>query len=154
MGNRLFLDSCSRFGSLNCDLHSCWRNEVSTLHISASDSYLIAWFAHHTCVGLTRLGAGIYYSNVSHTSDSMFKTVFYDKNWLFFCGWMFLFCIIVIVVVSLLTEAPSPEKIQGLVIGTETKEQRAASRASWNHWDVIHSVIILGITVAFYIYFW
>lgn len=84
----------------------------------------------------------------------MFKSVFYDTNWLFFCGWMFLFCLAVIIVVSLVTQAPSAQKIQGLVLGTETAEQRAASRASWNHWDVIHSVIILGITVAFYIYFW
>ena len=105
-------------------------------------------------IGLTRLSAGVYYSNVATASDSIFKTVFYDTNWLFFCGWMFLFCLAVIVVVSLFTEAPSPQKIQGLVFGTETAEQRAASRASWNHWDVIHSVIILGITAAFYIYFW
>ena len=105
-------------------------------------------------IGITRLGSNIYYSNNPLAADSMFKSVFYDTNWLFFCGWMFLFCLAVIIVVSLVTQAPSAQKIQGLVLGTETAEQRAASRASWNHWDVIHSVIILGITVAFYIYFW
>jgi SSS family solute:Na+ symporter len=67
---------------------------------------------------------------------------------------MFLFCVLVIVLVSLFTEAPSHEKIQGLVFGTATPEQKAETRASWNHWDIIHTVIILGITVAFYIYFW
>ena len=71
-------------------------------------------------------------------------------NWLFFCGWMFLFCIIVVIVVSLATEAPTAEKIQGLVFGTATKEQKAATRASWDHWDIIHTVIILAITGAFY----
>ena len=75
-------------------------------------------------------------------------------NWLFFCGWMFLFCIILTIVVSLCTKAPEAGKIQGLVFGTATPEERAATRASWNHWDVIHSVIILGITAAFYWYFW
>lgn len=105
-------------------------------------------------IGLTRLGSNIYYSNNPLGGDSAFKSVFYDTNWLFFCGWMFLFCIAVIIAVSLATKAPSAQKIQGLVFGTETAEQRAESRASWNHWDVIHSVIILGITVAFYIYFW
>ena len=55
---------------------------------------------------------------------------------------------------SLCTKAPSPEKIQGLVFGTATEEQKAETRASWNYWDIIHTVIILGITVAFYIYFW
>ena len=53
-----------------------------------------------------------------------------------------------------MTEAPSAEKIQGLVFGTSTSEQKAATRASWNHWDIIHTVIILAITAAFYWYFW
>ncbi len=105
-------------------------------------------------IGITRLGAKVYYSNATEVSDNLFKALFYDMNWLFFCGWMLLVCIVVIVLVSLCTPAPAPEKIQGLVFGTSTPEQRAATRASWNHWDVIHTVIILGITVAFYGYFW
>ncbi|MDH6306129.1 SSS family solute:Na+ symporter [Parabacteroides sp. PF5-5] len=105
-------------------------------------------------IGLVRLGANVYYSNVTDAADSLFKTVFYDTNWLFFCGWMFLACILVVVLVSLFTKAPSAEKIQGLVFGTATPEQRAATRASWNHWDVIHSIIIIGITLSFYLYFW
>lgn len=105
-------------------------------------------------IGLTRLGANVFYSNAVDPSQNLFKAVFYDVNWLFFCGWMFLFCIIVVIVVSLFTKAPSAEKIQGLVFGTATAEQRAETRASWNHWDIIHTIIILGITVAFYIYFW
>jgi SSS family solute:Na+ symporter len=105
-------------------------------------------------IGLTRLGAKIYYSNVGEVSDNIFKYLFFDLNWLFFCGWMFLFCIIVVIVVSLFTKAPSNEQIQGLVFGTSTPEQRLATRQSWNKWDVIHSIIILGITAAFYIYFW
>jgi SSS family solute:Na+ symporter len=105
-------------------------------------------------IGLTRLGAKIYYSNAGEVSDNLFKYLFFDLNWLFFCGWMFLFCIIVVIVVSLFTKAPSNEQIQGLVFGTSTPEQRLATRQSWNKWDVIHSIIILGITAAFYIYFW
>ncbi|MCD8235635.1 MAG: sodium:solute symporter [Prevotellaceae bacterium] len=104
-------------------------------------------------IGLTRLGAKIYYSN-TEAADSVFKYIFYDLNWLFFCGWMLLVCCVIVVIVSLLTPAPSAEKIQGLVFGTSTPEQRAATRASWNKWDVIHSIIILGLTAAFYIYFW
>lgn len=75
-------------------------------------------------IGLTRLGAKVYYSNAGEVADSTFKYLFYDMNWLFFCGWMFLFCIIVVIVVSLATEAPTAEKIQGLVFGTATKEQK------------------------------
>lgn len=108
-------------------------------------------------IGLTRLGAKVYYSNAGvepGVDGSLFQYVFYDCNWLFFCGWMLVFCLAVGVIVSLFTKAPEPEKIQGLVFGTSTPEQIAATRASWNKWDVVHSMIILGITVAFYIYFW
>ena len=105
-------------------------------------------------IGMTRLGAKVYYSNVTNAADSWFKAIFYDFNWLFFCGAMLVVCCLVVILVSLVTEAPDENKIQGLVFGTSTPEQIAATRASWNHWDVIHTVIILGITVAFYIYFW
>ncbi|MBP5479163.1 MAG: sodium:solute symporter [Bacteroidaceae bacterium] len=105
-------------------------------------------------IGLTRLGAKVYYSNVADASDNLFKYLFYDLNWLFFCGWMLLFCCVVVVVVSLCTKAPDPEKIKGLVFGTSTPEQIEATRQSWNKWDIIHTCIILGLTVAFYWYFW
>ena len=105
-------------------------------------------------IGLTRLGAKVYFTNVPDATQTWFKSVFYDFNWLFFSGCMLIFCLLVVIVVSLCTEKPDEKKIQGLVFGTATPEQKAASRASWNKWDVIHSCIILGITVAFYIYFW
>ena len=105
-------------------------------------------------IGLTRLGAKVYYSNATDAADSWFKAVFYDFNWLFFCGVMLVVCCLVVIVVSLLTEAPDQQKIQGLVFGTSTPEQIAATRASWNKWDVFHTIVILGFTVAFYIYFW
>jgi SSS family solute:Na+ symporter len=105
-------------------------------------------------IGLTRLGAKVYYSNTADAGTSLFKYLFYDLNWLFFCGWMFLFCMLVVIVVSFLTSPPSAAKIQGLVFGTATLEQRQTTRESWNKRDIIHTCIILGITAAFYIYFW
>ena len=108
-------------------------------------------------IGCTRLGAKIYYSNAPELPEgdhSWFQYIFYDCNWLFFCGWMLLFCLAVVFIVSLFTKAPDEAKIKGLVFGTSTPEQRLATRQSWNAWDIINTVIILGITVAFYIYFW
>ena len=105
-------------------------------------------------IGMTRLGAKVFYSSAVAPGDNLFKYLFYDINWLFFSGWMLLFCVIIVIVVSLLTEAPSKEKIQGLVFGTATPEQQSVTRKSWNRWDLIHTFIILSITVAFYIYFW
>lgn len=106
-------------------------------------------------IGLTRLSAKIWYDfNPVAGDHSWFQYMFYDCNWLFFCGWMLLFCLAVVFVVSMFTKAPEASKIQGLVFGTPTPEQRLATRQSWNTWDIINSIIILGITVAFYIYFW
>lgn len=128
----------------------CWKRTTAQGGMWALISGLI--------IGLCRLGAKIYYSNSDvipgGDSSNLFQYLFYDVNWLFFCGWMLVFCLLVAIVVSLFTKAPEPEKIQGLVFGTATPEQIAATRASWGAWDVIHTVIILGITVAFYIYFW
>lgn len=105
-------------------------------------------------IGLTRLLAKIIYSGNDIASSNIFKTVFYDFNWLYFCGAMMVFCCLVCIVVSLFTPKPSESQISGLCFGTATAEQKAATKASWNKWDIIHTCIILGITVAFYIYFW
>ncbi len=110
-------------------------------------------------IGLTRLGAKVYYGGICGLEQgagggSWFQSLFYDYNWLFFCGWMLVVCCLVVIAVSLFTKAPAPEKIQGLVFGTSTPEQIEATRKSWNKWDVIHTCIILAITAAFYYYFW
>lgn len=105
-------------------------------------------------VGITRLGAKVYYSTTADAGESFFKYLFYDTNWLFFCGGMLLFCLAVIVVVSRFTPAAPAAQIVGLTFGSTTAEQKSLTRASWNKWDVIHSAIIIGITVLFYWYFW
>jgi SSS family solute:Na+ symporter len=113
---------------------------------------MIAGFA----IGIVRLGANVFYSSEAGQAagDNWFRHLFYDVNWLFFCGGMFLACILTILLVSLFTGPAQPGAIQGLTFGSVSAGQRAASRASWNRWDVIHSAIILGITALFYAYFW
>jgi len=56
--------------------------------------------------------------------------------------------------VSRFTQAAPASQIEGLTFSSSTAAQRAATRASWTTWDVIHSAIILLVTIAFYIYFW
>ena len=125
-------------------------------------------------VGLTRLGAKVYYTttakgagfvdadgngNVAKWAEetgvsNWFLHYFYEVNWLFFCGGMMLFCLAVVIIVSLLTKAPSAEQIEGLVMGTATPDQLAETKQSWNKWDVINTLIILALTGVFYWYFW
>jgi SSS family solute:Na+ symporter len=105
-------------------------------------------------VGLTRLGAKVFYSTSTDATQTWFKDLFYDVNWLFFSGGMFVFSALVMIVVSMFTKQASVEQIQGLTFGSLSTDQKAITRASWNRWDVMHTVIIILITVAFYIYFW
>ena len=106
-------------------------------------------------VGMTRLGAKVFYTTIeTGASSNWFKHLFFDVNWLFFSGGMLVFCMLVVIVVSLFTKPAPAAQIEGLTFGSTTPEQKAASRASWNHWDIIHSAIILAVVVGFYIIFW
>jgi solute:Na+ symporter, SSS family len=55
--------------------------------------------------------------------------------------------------VSYATAAPSEEQIKGLTFATVTTEQRAETRRSWNHWDVVNSGVVLALILAAYVYF-
>jgi SSS family solute:Na+ symporter len=74
-------------------------------------------------------------------------------NWLHYCVLLFFLCIAIMVIVSLLTKAPSQEQLKYTYFAA-TAEEKAATKASWNKWDVINTIIILSIIIAFYIYFW
>jgi SSS family solute:Na+ symporter len=119
-------------------------------------------------IGVFRLGAKVFYTQSAKADgftdvklwatnsgvDNPFYFLFYDVNWLFFSGGMLVVCILVIVAISRFTVAAPAEQIVGLTFGSATEEQKLATRKSWGKWEVIHSVIIVGITVVFYIYFW
>jgi solute:Na+ symporter, SSS family len=74
-------------------------------------------------------------------------------NFLYFCIYLFLFSVAVMVIVSVLTPKPSEEQLRGLTFATTVAEDKAASRASWNKWDVIHTLIVVLIIVAVFTYF-
>ena len=66
---------------------------------------------------------------------------------------IFIVCIVVMIVVSYMTEVPSYEKIRGLTYSTMTVKDRKQSRASWSIRDVISSIIVLLLIMAAYLYF-
>jgi SSS family solute:Na+ symporter len=74
-------------------------------------------------------------------------------NFLYFCILLFLFSIVVMVIVSLLTEKPSMEQLNGLTYGTTVAADKAKSRASWGKFDVVLSLIVVAVVVAAFIYF-
>lgn len=66
---------------------------------------------------------------------------------------IFLISLGVMVAVSYTSEEPDYQKIMGLTYGTVTDEHRKESRASWNKWDVIASVIVVMLILGAYLYF-
>jgi SSS family solute:Na+ symporter len=66
---------------------------------------------------------------------------------------IFVVSVVVMIVVSYATEAPRETEIVGLTAATVTPADRAATRASWNRWDVVASAVVLALIAAAYIYF-
>jgi solute:Na+ symporter, SSS family len=103
-------------------------------------------------LGMSRLALKIFSGSLN--PDTYLYSVFVAPNWLHFEIALFLIVILVIVVVSFFTKKADELQIKGLYVGSATAEEKAITRASWNYWDIIHSVIILTVITVFYIYFW
>jgi solute:Na+ symporter, SSS family len=75
-------------------------------------------------------------------------------NWLHFCIGLFLFTMLLMAGISFFTPKADEAKLQNLTYFSQTPEQKKETRNSWSTIDVITSLIVLGICIAFYIYFW
>jgi SSS family solute:Na+ symporter len=60
----------------------------------------------------------------------------------------------VMAVVSTFTEKATAEQLQGITYFSQSPEQIAETRSSWSKWDIFNTVVVLGICIAFYVYFW
>lgn len=90
--------------------------------------------------------------NFAYTQGSFFWII----NNIFFQYYsllIFVVCVIVMLVVSYMTEEPAYSKINGLTYATTSHEDRAASRASWSRGDVIASGVVLALIMMAYLYF-
>ncbi|MBN1272147.1 MAG: sodium:solute symporter [Candidatus Aminicenantes bacterium] len=94
-----------------------------------------------------KLGTGFQYSEGSFLW--VVNNIFFQYYSLF----IFIVCIVVLVVVSYMTAPPAYEKIGGLTYATMSAEQRKESRSSWNRKDLISSVIVILLIIAAYLYF-
>lgn len=90
--------------------------------------------------------------NFAYTQGSFFWII----NNIFFQYYsllIFVVCVIVMLVVSYMTEEPAYSRINGLTYATTSHEDRQASRASWSKGDVIASGIVLALIMMAYLYF-
>lgn len=70
-----------------------------------------------------------------------------------FTSLLFIFCLLVVIFISLFTTAPTEKQLNYTMMAA-TAQDKAITRASWNKWDVIHTIIVISVIVVFYIYFW
>ncbi len=101
-------------------------------------------------LGMAKLTLQIFQHDLTPGS---FWHSFATMNFLYFCIYLFVFSIAVLVIVSLSTPPPPDEKTAGLTFATTVAEDKAASRASWNAWDVALSVIVLVVILSIFAYF-
>jgi len=66
---------------------------------------------------------------------------------------IFIVCVVVMVVVSWWTSVPSYERISGLTYATLNDEHRRLSRGSWDWRDIAASAVVLLAILAAYLYF-
>lgn len=109
---------------------------------------LVAGFA----LGMLRLGLKVYYGDT--VGDDFIYNLIVAPNWLHYSIAMFFIIIAMMLIISTFTAAKDPASITGLYFGSASPEQKALTRASWDKWDVINSVIIITFVIGFYIYFW
>lgn len=103
-------------------------------------------------LGMFRLVLNVFKGSVGE--DSILYNVILSHNWLHYEIYLFVLVIISMVIISYFTKEKDPNSIVGLTMGSATAEQRAEVRASWGKWDVINSIVIIVIIIAFYSYFW
>lgn len=101
-------------------------------------------------VGFLRLGLELA-KDTMNPDGFFFKMA--DMNYLTFGAWFFLGCVMLAIGVSLLTVAPSKEKVTNLTFGTLTDEAKSKNKGSYGVFDVVLSIIVLVIVAGIMIFF-
>ena len=76
-----------------------------------------------------------------------------DFNFLYYSGILFLISVIIMIIVSIITQKREPAQTNGLSYDTLNEEDKREIRESWNYWDILGTAVVLGCVLAIYIYF-
>ncbi|MEM9544874.1 MAG: sodium:solute symporter [Bacteroidota bacterium] len=74
-------------------------------------------------------------------------------NFAHLCIYLFIFYVIILVLVSLMTTAPSLQSIEGLTLGTLTESQKSSAKNSYTIIDIVASLILMLVVIGILIYF-
>jgi SSS family solute:Na+ symporter len=77
-------------------------------------------------------------------------TWFWQTNWLIFECWLLVFIIVMMIIISFVTPAPSKAQVDAI---TFTPEYRKQISQSWGVWDIVGTLGVIACCAAFYWYF-
>ncbi len=101
-------------------------------------------------IGAIRLVLELFKESLAPNS---FLYQFADLNFMHFAIFMFVACVVILVIVSLLTK-PQPEaQLAGLTFQTITPEQRAKEKDNYGLIDVVVSVVLVIVIIGILLYF-
>ncbi len=105
-------------------------------------------------VGMMRLVTNVITNTGKDPMEGAFwdaTSWFWQTNWLVFECWLLVFIILLMVCVSCLTPAPSKAQIEAI---TFTSDFKKSIRESWGIWDILGTLLVVGLCGCFYAYFW
>ena len=104
-------------------------------------------------IGMLRLVTNVITDTGKAAMDGAFWDAtawFWQTNWLVFECWLLVFIVLLMVVVSFFTPAPSKEQVEAI---TFTPDYRKQISQSWGVWDVVGTLGVLALCGCFYWYF-
>ena len=104
-------------------------------------------------IGMLRLVTNVITDTGSKVMEGAFWDAtawFWQTNWLVFECWLLVFIVLLMVVVSFFTPAPSKEQVEAI---TFTPEYRKQIRESWGIWDIVGTLGVIALCGLFYWYF-
>ena len=105
-------------------------------------------------IGMVRLATNVITDTGKAVMEGAFwenTTWFWQTNWLVFEIWLLIFLLAFMVVVSCFTPAPTQEQVDAITFTSDFKKSIAKS---WGAFDIIGSLIVVGLCALFYWYFW
>ena len=104
-------------------------------------------------IGMLRLVTNVITDTGSAQMDGAFwenTAWFWQTNWLIFECWLLVFIVLLMVVVSFFTPAPTAEQKDAITFTAEYRKQIAQS---WGVWDIVGTLGVLFLCGCFYWYF-
>ena len=105
-------------------------------------------------IGMLRLVTNVITDTGKAAMDGAFWDAtawFWQTNWLVFECWLLVFLILFMIVVSCFTPAPSKAQVEAI---TFTADFKKSIRESWGLFDIVGTLVVIGLCAAFYAYFW